>query len=155
MKSNNYLLKTFGFLLTLSLLLIVSPTISQTFAQGYNNGDRHYQEDSDYYRPVYNYGRYNFTEADARQVGSLSGYSEGYQQGVAARRSCRNFNFTNDSVYRDATYGYRSEFRHKDNYKKGFRYGYELGYRDAYNGYRYRRDFARNSYNLGYYRNLR
>ncbi|MEW6731985.1 MAG: hypothetical protein AB1489_11725 [Acidobacteriota bacterium] len=152
MQNRNYIKKIFSLILTLGLLTLSSglfPTYASNDKDLYRDFAAYYHddhdEDYDNCRPGYGYGRYRFSEADARRVGSIAGYSEGFRHGRSDRRSFRSFDFDHDNIYRDATFGYRSEFRHKDNYRRGFRYGYELGYRDAYYGNSYRREFSRDS----------
>jgi hypothetical protein len=66
-------------------------------------------------------------------------YDEGYQRGVRAGendgRLRRSFNFADESDYRRADTGYRSQFGNRDRYRDQFRSGFEQGYRAGYARY--------------------
>jgi len=67
------------------------------------------------------------------------GYDEGYQRGVRSGeedgRRGQSFNFTDESDYRRADMGYRSQFGNRDRYRDQFRVGFEQGYREGYGRY--------------------
>jgi flagellar biosynthesis/type III secretory pathway protein FliH len=66
-------------------------------------------------------------------------YNEGYQRGVRSGeedgRRGRSFNFTDESDYRRADTGYRSQYGNRDRYRDQFRVGFEQGYREGYGRY--------------------
>lgn len=68
-------------------------------------------------------------------------YDQGYQRGVRAGdedgRRGQSFNFTDESDYRRADTGYRSQYGNRGRYQDQFRVGYEQGYRAGYARYGY------------------
>ena len=42
------------------------------------------------------------------------------------------YDFKHDGAYKHADYGYRDEYGHKGDYKRGFKDGFERGYDDAF-----------------------
>ena len=63
-------------------------------------------------------------------------YEAGYERGVRAgdedSRRRQSFNFTDESDYRRADAGYRSQSGSPDRYRQEFRRGFEAGYRAGY-----------------------
>jgi hypothetical protein len=63
-------------------------------------------------------------------------YREGYDRGLRAgeedRRRNQSFNFTDESDYRSANAGYRSQYGDRGRYREDFRRGYVEGYRVGY-----------------------
>ena len=80
-------------------------------------------------QPGYPYGSYS-------QRYSQTAQDEGYRRGLTAgeedRRRGAPFNFTNESDYRRADIGYRSEFGSRDQYREEFRSAFASGYREGY-----------------------
>jgi flagellar biosynthesis/type III secretory pathway protein FliH len=68
-------------------------------------------------------------------------YREGYDRGLRAgeedSRRNQSFDFTDESDYRRADAGYRSQYGNRDRYRADFRRGYEEGYRAGYGRYGY------------------
>ena len=66
-------------------------------------------------------------------------YNEGYQRGIRSGeedgRRGQSFNFTDESDYRRADTGYRSQYGNRERYRDQFRVGFEQGYRDGYARY--------------------
>jgi hypothetical protein len=60
------------------------------------------------------------------------GYREGYNAGRDDRASGRSRSYSDDSAYRDATIGYRSDYGSIDFYRSNFREGFRRGYEDGY-----------------------
>lgn len=79
-----------------------------------------------------NYGGYN--RSDIRNQALNYGYREGYNSGRQDRVNDRNPDYRNDSVYRDATAGYRDQYGNVEFYRQSFREGYQRGYEDGYRG---------------------
>ena len=66
------------------------------------------------------------------QVAQDEGYRRGLVAGQNDRRRGEPFSFTNESEYRRADLGYRSEFGSRDRYREDFRTGFAAGYRVGY-----------------------
>jgi hypothetical protein len=66
------------------------------------------------------------------QVAQDEGYRLGLEAGLSDRRQGDAFNFTNESAYRRADFGYRSEYGSRDRYREDFRTGFAAGYREGY-----------------------
>jgi hypothetical protein len=66
------------------------------------------------------------------QVAEDEGYRRGLEAGLSDRRRGDAFNFTNESAYRRADFGYRSEYGSRDRYRNDFRAGFATGYREGY-----------------------
>ena len=66
----------------------------------------------------------------------IPAYREGYDRGLRAgeedSRRNQSFNFTDESDYRSADAGYRSQYGNRDRYRDEFRRGYADGYRVSY-----------------------
>lgn len=67
---------------------------------------------------------------------TIPAYNEGYSRGLSAggedaRRGDR-FNYSDESEYRRATSGYRSDYGDRSRYTDEFRRGFEAGYRAGY-----------------------
>ena len=67
------------------------------------------------------------------------GFTEGLNRGVRAgeedARRGQSYNFTDESDFRNADAGYRSQYGPRDRYRDEFRRGYESGYRSGYGRY--------------------
>jgi hypothetical protein len=77
-----------------------------------------------------NDGRYDRNEL--YRVAQQNGYREGYRQGQDDANRRRGSNFENDSRYRDALSGYRSEYGNRDDYRRAYREGFRQGYEEGY-----------------------
>lgn len=75
-------------------------------------------------------GRFDRNEID--RLAQENGYREGVRQGQDDASRRRGFNFENDSRYRDALAGYRSEYGNRDDYRRAFREGFRRGYEEGY-----------------------
>ena len=75
-------------------------------------------------------GRNDRTEV--YRVAQQNGYREGLRQGQDDAYRRRGFNYENDSRYRDALSGYRSEYGNRDDYRRAFREGFRQGYEEGY-----------------------
>jgi hypothetical protein len=68
-------------------------------------------------------------------------YDQGYQRGLRAGeedgRRGQTFNFSDETDYRRADTGYRSQYGDRNRYRDGFRTGFESGYRAGYSRYGY------------------
>jgi hypothetical protein len=69
---------------------------------------------------------------DMNRVAQQNGYREGLRQGQDDASRRRGFNYENDSRYRDALSGYRSEYGNRDDYRRAFREGFRQGYEEGY-----------------------
>ena len=71
-------------------------------------------------------------------------YREGYERGIRAGeedgRRNESFEYTDESDYRRADQGYRSQYGTRDRYRDEFRRGYAEGYRIGYSRYNTRYD---------------
>jgi hypothetical protein len=70
-----------------------------------------------------------------RQTALNAGYNNGIKAGRNDERKGRNFNFTDENDYRNASKDYSSRLGSKSLYQRYFRQGFENGYSDGYNGY--------------------
>lgn len=61
-----------------------------------------------------------------------NGYTRGVQAGEDDVRRGDRFAFNDESDYRNADYGYRSQFGQRDQYRVEFRRGFEAGYAAGY-----------------------
>lgn len=63
-------------------------------------------------------------------------YEEGYERGVRAgnedARRGDSYQFVDESDYRSADAGYRSQYGNRNRYREEFRRGFEAGYRNGY-----------------------
>lgn len=66
------------------------------------------------------------------RVAQQNGYREGLRQGQDDASRRRSFNYENDSRYRDASSGYRSEYGNREDYRRAFREGFRQGYEEGY-----------------------
>jgi len=80
------------------------------------------------------YGNYGGS-FDLRQTALNAGYNEGIKEGRHDRSRGPNYDFRNNSAYRDATKDYSSRLGDVELYRRYFREGYENGYNDGLNGY--------------------
>ncbi len=69
---------------------------------------------------------------DVRRVAASNGYQEGYRAGRDDRSRNDRRNYRNESIYRDATAGYRNEYGNIEAYRRYFREGFQRGYEDGY-----------------------
>jgi flagellar biosynthesis/type III secretory pathway protein FliH len=80
--------------------------------------------------------------------GGQQAYNEGYNRGVRSGeedgRRRESYNFTDESDYRRADFGYRREYGNADRYRSDFRRGFEQGYRSGYERYGYNGNDRRN-----------
>lgn len=74
-----------------------------------------------------------YSERQIREIGFYNGYEIGYREGQRDLRLRISFDYKQNRAYKNGMVGYRDEYHHDGNYKKGFRNGFEEGYRDAYN----------------------
>ena len=70
-----------------------------------------------------------------RQTALNAGYNNGIKAGRNDERKGRNFNYADESDYRNASKDYSSRLGSKSLYQRYFRQGFENGYSDGYNGY--------------------
>jgi hypothetical protein len=69
---------------------------------------------------------------DISRLAQENGYRDGLRQGRDDSSRRRGFNYENDSRYRDALSGYRSEYGNRDDYRRAFREGFRRGYEEGY-----------------------
>ena len=62
-----------------------------------------------------------------------NGFDRGARNGERDARDRRPFQYTRDSDYRDADWGYRRGEMDREDYRRSFRRGYEAGYSEAFN----------------------
>jgi len=80
--------------------------------------------------PVMAYSSYR--TQDVYNFGAREGYSFGYKRGQEDYRAGRKFDFKEDGAYREGDYGYRKEYGHKGDYKRGFKEAFERAYYDGF-----------------------
>jgi hypothetical protein len=86
--------------------------------------------------PAVAFAQRPWTVPNRPPASSVVPYDQGYDRGLRAgsedlRRGDR-FRFDDESDYRRADAGYRSQFGSRDRYRDQFRRGFEVGYRDGY-----------------------
>jgi hypothetical protein len=83
--------------------------------------------------------------SDIQRMAMVNGYSEGYEDGVEARRTRSGSNYQIRQSYRDALRGFSSEWGWTDRrvYQNSFRQGYGRGYVDGYNSRNRNRQYER------------
>jgi hypothetical protein len=112
------------------------------FNNNYNNGyyNNSYNNNNNTRYRVYRNGSYYSTDyrgAELLRQAVRNGYSLGYQEGQRDRMNRRGFNYSNESAYRNGTYGYQS-YVDRNQYRYYFQQGYQRGYEDGFNStYRY------------------
>jgi hypothetical protein len=80
------------------------------------------------------YGKYGGSY-ELRQTALNAGYNEGIKQGRNDRKKNRPRNYSEFSVYREATTDYSSKLGDRELYRRYYREGFENGYEDGYRGY--------------------
>ncbi len=111
------------------------------------------------YRDVSPYGNnrsVNTSRGDLQRLAIINGYSEGYEEGLRARRDRRNSDFRRTSPYRNGKSGYNRSWNSERDYQTWFRQGFEKGFNDAFYGRARNRGYDRGnggSYNGGAYGN--
>jgi hypothetical protein len=73
-----------------------------------------------------------FAQAGWNAPGYREGYDRGQRAGTEDSRRGQSYEFTDESDYRRADDGYRSQYGNRDRYRDAFRYGYQEGYRSGY-----------------------
>ena len=76
-------------------------------------------------------GRWNDRNQIA-QIAQQNGYTDGNRRGQDDANRRRGFNYNDDSEYRNAMRGYRSEFGDRGMYQQAYREGFRRGYEDGY-----------------------
>jgi hypothetical protein len=73
------------------------------------------------------------------QSASSPAYNTGYSRGLSAGeedgRRGQSFNYADETDYRRADAGYRSQYGNRDRYRNDFRRGFEVGYRSGFDRY--------------------
>jgi hypothetical protein len=69
---------------------------------------------------------------DIYRMAAQNGRNDGLRAGEEDRNRRRGFDYENDSRYRDAISGYRSEYGNRDQYRQAYREGYRRGYEEGY-----------------------
>ncbi|MBI4751615.1 MAG: hypothetical protein HY774_24300 [Acidobacteria bacterium] len=83
---------------------------------------QNWRYDDDNYRP---------SESWVRQQGREKGYQLGTREGAQDRVQNNRYDYS-DETYDYALNGFKPQWVHDDNYKKGFREGYKQGYENGY-----------------------
>jgi hypothetical protein len=71
------------------------------------------------------------SSSDLRRIGTINGYSEGYEDGLKARRGNSRFNYEDADMYRQGNFGFQSGWDARV-YQAAFRDGYKRGYSDGF-----------------------
>jgi len=93
-------------------------------AQGWHDRDRDHDSNSDW----------NLNGRDVRQVGTVNGYSDGFEHGLMDRRNRQRFDYQHTDDYRSANSGFNSSWGNYRDYQVSYRQGYGQGYSDAFYG---------------------
>jgi hypothetical protein len=104
---------------------VVSPYYGNNTNRWYrvNRGGRYYRVDN--------------RSAEMLQRAVNVGYQQGYYEGQRDRQYGNRFNYTDESTYRNGSYGYAS-YVDRDLYRYYFQQGFQRGYDDGYRStYRY------------------
>ena len=83
---------------------------------------------------------------DVYHFGNREGYSMGFRRGKEDYANRVRYNYSSDSAYKHADYGYRDDYGHKGDYKRGFKDGFAKGYDDAFYSCGYHEPRGRNVY---------
>ena len=98
--------------------------------------ERTYDDDNDrdYRRGSggYNDRDYRGGRNDVFRIAQENGYRDGLRQGQDDLNRRRRYDYNDDSRYRDASNGYRSEYGNRDEYRRAYREGFKNGYEDGY-----------------------
>jgi hypothetical protein len=114
--------------------LVAGIGVAPALAQGYGNHNSSYSTQT---------RRLNAN--DIQRMAMVNGYSEGYEDGVQARRDRSGSSYQMRQSYRDALRGFSSEWGWTDRrvYQNSFRQGYARGYVDGYNSRNRNRQYER------------
>jgi hypothetical protein len=87
-----------------------------------------------------------FDRNDVFQIAQRNGYRDGFNHGREDLNRRRGYDFDDNSLFRNATNGYQSQYRDVEAYRRGYREGFQRGYDDGYrrrasNDPRFRRPF--------------
>jgi hypothetical protein len=66
------------------------------------------------------------------RIAQDNGYRDGLRQGQDDVNRRRRYDYNDDSRYRDASNGYRSEYGNRDAYRNAYREGFKRGYDEGY-----------------------
>jgi hypothetical protein len=69
---------------------------------------------------------------DVYRIAQENGYRDGVRQGQDDANRRRRYDYNDDSRYRDASSGYRSEYGNRDAYRQAYREGFARGYEDGF-----------------------
>jgi hypothetical protein len=83
------------------------------------------------------------SSSDIRRAAMINGYSEGYEDGVAARNDRRSLDYQNNDSYRTGEFGFESRWGDSRTYQAAFRDGYKRGYTEGFNGRNRNRTYDR------------
>ena len=105
---------------------------------------QHY-DDNDYDHGRSYRSERNLTRSDIQRIGTVNGYSEGYEHGLTDRRERAGFDFQHDETYREAMAGFDDDWRwnNRDDYQRAFRTAYARGYSDGYYSRQRNRSYER------------
>jgi hypothetical protein len=105
----------------------VERVLGRDLERTYDNDDRDYGRGS-YNDRDYRGGGRN----DVYRVAQQNGYRDGLRQGQDDLNRRRRYDYNDDSRYRDASSGYRSEYGNRDAYRQAYREGFQRGYEEGY-----------------------
>jgi hypothetical protein len=129
-----------GTVMALAATIVVGASVTPAAAQ---SRQFYYQDNA--YR-----GR-RVTANDIRRIATINGYSEGYEDGLQARRGRRSFNqYQSTDMYRQGNWGYQSDWGDSRIYQASFREGYRRGYSDGFYSRNRNRGFDRSQITVYY-----
>ena len=75
-------------------------------------------------------------QIQAYQIGERNGYELGLREAREDRRRNKRYDETLNFSPRDSRWGFLSQYRFEDDYRRGFRQGYASGYRVGFSSFR-------------------
>lgn len=109
---------------------VLGRDLERTYEDDYRYDDRDYRRND---RDYDDYGRGG--RNDVYRIAQENGYRDGVRQGQDDANRRRRYDYNDDSRYRDASSGYRSEYGNRDAYRNAYREGFRRGYDEGYRRY--------------------
>jgi hypothetical protein len=109
---------------------VLGRDLERTYESDDRYDDRDYR-DRDYRNDDRDYRR-GTGRGEAFRIAQENGYRDGLRQGQDDANRRRRYDYNDDSRYRDASSGYRSEYGNRDAYRQEYREGFKRGYDEGY-----------------------
>jgi hypothetical protein len=117
---------------------VLGSDLERTYEDDNRYDDRDYRDrdnrDRDYGRGT---GRGGYDDngrgrSDVYRIAQENGYRDGLRQGQDDANRRRRYDYNDDSRYRDASSGYRSEYGSREAYRSAYRQGFQRGYDEGF-----------------------